>query len=435
MWLVGPNQWEFILTSPLNQLGEIGYRYCREDQCAQADDVRTPGNDSPPLGILPVDGDAILQEDVVDAWVWNTPSAPPIVPGIQPASRGDEFVAGVEFLPAYDPTWQPRWIWAVQSVQAMRANWLFLAPTWGFTHPNPPLLEAVAGQDIPWGELVNLTLQTRAAGLDAAIVAMPRFSVEPAVWWQSAALDFSWWVTWFDQYRTFALHHAILAQQAGAGMLVLGGEAIEPALPNGRLPDGTSSGVPADAEKRWRDLIGEIRSHYGGKIVWALPYPQGVQSPPPFLDAVDAVEVLWMAALTANKSADQPALEGEAAHLLDVNLRPFQERLGKPIWLALSYPSADGGATGCVTASTGGCLSMDALARLREDIPEVSLDLQEQVDAYEAVLLAVEARPWIQGVISRGFYPPLPLQDKSASVYGKPAAGVLWFWYSGWLQK
>lgn len=435
MWLVGENLWEFVLTSPLNQVGEIGYRYCREDQCNKADDSRTQGSDSPPLGILPVGTQPILQQDTVDTWAWNSPTSPPVVPSIQVTPRGDDFVAGVEFLPAYDPTWQPRWIWAVQSVQAMRANWLFVSPTWGFTRPNPPLLEPVAGQDISWHELVNLILQTRAAGLEAAIVATPRFSADPAIWWQNSTLDFSWWVTWFDQYRTFALHHADLAQQTGAGMLVLGGEAVEPALPNGRLWSGAGSGVPADAEQRWRSLIGEIRSRYGGKIVWALPYPSGVQSPPPFLDAVDAVEVLWMAALTSSNVTDQPALETEAAQLLDANLKPFSDRLGKPLWLALGYPSADGGATGCISASTGGCLSMDALARLQEDIPEVGLDLVEQADVYQAMLNAVELRPWIGGVVSRGFYPPLPLQDKSASVYGKPAAGVLWFWFSGWLQK
>jgi hypothetical protein len=435
MWPVGPDRWAFALTSPLDQLAEVGYRYCREDQCGRADDARTPGSDSAPVGVVSVARQSVLQQDSVENWLWNAPVSAPVVPGMNPARRGDDFVAGVELLAAYDPTWQPRWVWAVQSVQSLRANWLFLSPTWTFTRPNPPLLEALAGQDIPWQELTSLTWQTRAAGLNAAIVAQPRYPVDAAIWWQNAQRDFSWWVTWFDQYRTYLLHHADLAQQTGAGALVLGGEGVTPALPDGLLASGTASGVPADAVQRWRDLLGEVRSRYGGKIVWALPYAPELPTLPSFLDQVDAVEILWMPALTADKDAPQPVLETEVGRLLDATLLPLQARLNKPLWLAIQYPSADGGVTGCVPASTGGCLSMEALSRLQDDDLSVAVDLQEQADVYWAMMTAVEARPWISGVISRGFYPPLPLQDKSASIYGKPAAGILWFWYSGWLQK
>jgi hypothetical protein len=38
------------------------------------------------------------------------------------------------------------------------------------------------------------------------------------------------------------------------------------------------------------------------------------------------------------------------------------------------------------------------------------------------VLVAVNQRPWISGLISQGFYPPLALADASASIRGKPVA-------------
>ncbi|MFM8368960.1 MAG: hypothetical protein ACKOBD_09415, partial [Chloroflexota bacterium] len=59
----------------------------------------------------------------------------------------------------------------------------------------------------------------------------------------------------------------------------------------------------------------------------------------------------------------------------------------------------------------------------------VSLNLQTQADIYEAMLSAVNARPWISGFVSRGYYMPVTLQDKSTSIHGKPAADVLWYWY------
>jgi hypothetical protein len=45
------------------------------------------------------------------------------------------------------------------------------------------------------------------------------------------------------------------------------------------------------------------------------------------------------------------------------------------------------------------------------------------------MLTAVNARQWVGGIVSRGYYPPTILQDKSASIHGKPAADILWYWY------
>jgi hypothetical protein len=64
------------------------------------------------------------------------------------------------------------------------------------------------------------------------------------------------------------------------------------------------------------------------------------------------------------------------------------------------------------------------------DIPSVALDLQSQANAYQALLTAVNDRPWLSGFVSRGYYPPVALADKSASVNGKPAADIIAFWFA-----
>jgi hypothetical protein len=48
---------------------------------------------------------------------------------------------------------------------------------------------------------------------------------------------------------------------------------------------------------------------------------------------------------------------------------------------------------------------------------------------YDAMFNAINARPWVNGLVSRGYYMPVVLQDKSASVHGKPAADLLWYWF------
>ena len=61
-------------------------------------------------------------------------------------------------------------------------------------------------------------------------------------WWRTSPRDFGWWNSWFDQYRTFAVHFAETAQKQGAEMLILGGDWIQPALPGGKLASGDPSG-------------------------------------------------------------------------------------------------------------------------------------------------------------------------------------------------
>jgi hypothetical protein len=63
------------------------------------------------------------------------------------------------------------------------------------------------------------------------------------------------------------------------------------------------------------------------------------------------------------------------------------------------------------------------------------LDLKAQADIYNAVLVAINQRNWVNGIVSRGYYPPTSLQDKSSSIHGKPAADVLWSWFPKFLAN
>jgi hypothetical protein len=123
----------------------------------------------------------------------------------------------------------------------------------------------------------------------------------------------------------------------------------------------------------------------------------------------------------------------EASGLLDNEVRPFQEKVGKPLLIGVAYPSAQGGVTGCVpdpqALVEGSCLDVNLLSPPNADLPQVQRNLEEQSNAYNAMLAAVDDRAWISGFISRGYYPPVELQDKSLSVHGKPAETLLAYWY------
>jgi hypothetical protein len=194
--------------------------------------------------------------------------------------------------------------------------------------------------------------------------------------------------------------------------------------------DGTNSNVPADADARWKAIINQVRTRYKGTILWALPYSQNLKDSMGFINAVDGVYLLWSIPLAKNGDPLQ-----ETGRILDTIVLPFQEQIQKPILLGISYPSATGVLSGCIANADGACVLTADLARPNVDIPGVQTNLQEQADAYNAILLAVNDRPWVSGVVSRGYYPPVVLQDKSASIRGKPAAGVIWYWFPKLLGK
>lgn len=396
MWSLGNNRWGYVLYSPLNLPGSLSYRYCRNGQCGWADDASTPGEYGPGNPVT-IQEQPQTRKDQVTAWIGiGAGLEAAAIPDVNVTARGAGFLAGVEYAAAYRPSWKTRQPQALQAVQNMGANWLIISPTWTFTRQAPPVLEQIPGRDVLWFDLVDVAEQAQARNLNVAYYPNPGFQVDPDEWWQTSPRDFSWWLVWFEHYRSFILHHADLAAQSRAQALILGGDWLSPALPGGVLADGSPSGVPTDADTRWRELLAEVRGRYSGRILWALPF-ESLAQPPFFLDAVDQIYLLWSEPHSEQPGLSLADLEAEAANRLDGAVLPVQQQFGKPVVLAVNYSSDP--------------------------------DLQAQFDPYNALLSMIDQRDWISGFVTRGFYPPAVLQDNSTSVHGKPAGDLLSFWF------
>jgi hypothetical protein len=338
MWPIGDGLWEFVLASPLDGLDTISYRYCREGQCGSADDLQTMGNSTEITTTTRVANPSLYGStisDTVQSWAWISPIQSATVPDVSIQPRGPGFITGVEFQNGYHPSWGPLWMKAIADVQQSGANWLVLTPSWSFTRLAPPVLELVPGKDVLWAEQANTIIQARDSGLTTALFPIPNFPTEPSLWWEAAPRDFSWWVSWFDHYRDFLLHFADMADRTGVQTLILGGDWLDPALPGGTLVDGTTSNVPVDVDARWREIIRQVRTRYQGTILWALPFPQDLQEPISFIDAVDGVYLMWSAPLAKKGNPVK-----EARKLLDHEILPFQEKIGKPVLLPISIGSS-----------------------------------------------------------------------------------------------
>lgn len=430
----GSPQWRFSLTGPFNNMSSLHYRYCRQEQCGAADDASTMGPDATGRELNPSANPGIIN-DQVKSWAWlEGGNSPVTVPDVQVTARGDSFTAGIAFQANYHPSYGDLLNESIKDIKNLGVNWLTLEPTWTFTNDTPPILEALPSQDIPLPELLSTIAIAQSDGFNVALFPQPNFPIDVDQWWQEATRDFPWWVAFYERYSNFITQFASVASTTSSGTLILGGDWLIPALPGGVLADGSSANVPVDAEVFWREIIKRVQNVYHGKLAWALSYPEGIQYPPAFLDAFDQVYILWSAPLATQPNTALDQLQNQAASILDQEILPFQQKIGKPVILAIAYPSIDWAYTGCLQVDTG-CLSYDLLSQPNPDIPELSLNFQAQADAYNAVLSAINDRPWIVGYVSMGYYPIALLQDKSTSIHGKPTSGVILFWSQKYLGK
>ena len=435
MWSTGSDLWEFTLFSPLRGLDSIQYRYCRETQCGSADDAATAGNLATGR-LVDLTSEIRTHQDKVDAWAWleGMPGTA-VVPNLEITPRQPGFIAGIALQVNYHPSWLAHLNLALDDIRSMNSNTIILHPTWTVVRSSPPFQEGLQGHELSGFDLNAVTNVIRSQGLRTVLFPLSTYPKSANIWWQEASRDFPWWVSWFERYTTFIRHHAIIAAQTGSEALVLGDASVAAALPNGKLADGSPSNAPEDTTERWRSLIQAARQNYNGQIWWALQFPQDLQNPPAFLDAVDGLYVVWSASLSQDPGAAANDMAHEAAAQLDTVLLPLQQQLNKPVILAIAYPSAQGGNTGCLPGLEPGCLPLDLLSPPNPDIPNIALDLANQEKAYNAMFLAIKDRAWISGVVSLGYYPSAVLQDKSISIHGKPARGVLWFWFGRFLGK
>lgn len=431
MTKLGTDHWVFILFSPFDVLSDLSYRYCREGQCGIADDSATAGNVSLGREVSP-SAEPQYIADSVDSWSWLT-DIPAADAGALPAieSRGESFITGIEIMPGRQAGDSSQIGSAIGKIAGSHRGWLVLSPTWTFTHQNPPVIEPDPNHDPLWFDLEYLTGAVTSKDLDLALHPQPQFPMDKNEWWETAPRTFSWWNSWFDQYHAFAVHFAEAAEKQGAGILILGGDWLAPALPGGKLANGEPSGVPADSELRWSEILADVREHYSGKIAWSMSLPAG--NKPAYLDLVDQIHLKWNPAFNAGPEAELEGLIGIAQSSLDGEVSDFWGKWFKDsqqeLVLSIAYPSVSGWNSDCSQDSSEACYVLDDFNIPAPDISGLETGFSEQAAAYQALLYSASKPGWVSGIISRGYYAPVALLDKSISIHGKPAEPLVWSWF------
>ena len=430
MWRTGGTTWSYIVYGPLDFPGPIEYRYCRVGDCSGSFETDSAGDPVETRQMTP-SPERLNLNDEVAAWAWWTQYTSPINIVAPEIVARPGFETGVEFQPAFDPNWNGLMGQALAEVAQGGANAVTLTPGWVLGQASHKPLMALDPTRAPFKDEV-LADMIEAERLGLEVFLRPTLTApdgDVAGWWMASPRDPTWWATWFEGYRAFVLSYARIAAEGGADKLILGGPEAAPAFPGGRMTDGSPSNAPLDAEAPWREIISEVRGIFPGRVAFEVELGDTLQPIPPMIDTVDEIHVLWHAPLNPPGSASIEDMRAAAGRQMDETILSDPRLTGKPIVLSIEYLSVQGGSSGCIRKEDLRCYPASAFEMGAIVDPSLAVDLEGQALAINAVVIEAYARPAITGILSRGYNPVLALRDKSASVRGKPAQDVLWFWF------
>ena len=425
MWKIDDTVWQYILYNPPELLDKTTFRICRNDQCGVADDITTAGNNSSGYSLSNTKNIEYSIENWKYLFTQNIPYDLTIenIP-----MRNSLFKAGIEIDHHYQLSWNPFYSQTIIDIGVNNGNWIILTPTWTVTGANSDTIRLNPSNDIMIFDLFEQVETIKQTDMGYAIYPILNLPSGDNFFWANVDKSYSWWHSWFAQYRNFILHFANLAAQTGAQSLIIGGNDLMPILQT------DSYNVPTDMKEKMNSLIQDIRIRYSGEIVLAVPYSSYLPDLPQWAQQMDSYYVLYSTPLSSTESPTIDELTGRVAQIIDNELYAFYSKYQKPIIIGISYPSIEGSASLCVREQEF-CEQPNSIVSVQRDYqPEPEISLIDQADLYLAFLRVISHRNWIHGFVSRGYYPPVKLTDFSSSIHGKPAEIIYGFWFSKMFQ-
>lgn len=204
------------------------------------------------------------------------------------------------------------------------------------------------------------------------------------------------WTNWFISYQRFIWPYIQIADQLHIPLICIGNELT----------------ATEKQEKRWYQLIKEIRQKYSGYLVYGANWDPGPDHVV-WWDALDFVGVSAYFPLTKEDAPDRQTLRQawrDNHQLRQLNKVAAQYR--KPaIFTEIGYRNVDGA------------------NRAPWDYRFFSSpDLMEQADLYHTAIDYVQSQPWIRGIIWWEWFTTIRAggpEDVSFTPYNKPAEKLL----------
>jgi hypothetical protein len=208
------------------------------------------------------------------------------------------------------------------------------------------------------------------------------------------------WQTWFKSYTDFILYYASLAAKENVELFCIGTELAQSTLGQPEL---------------WRDLIKKIREVYKGQLTYAANWDKEFKQLS-FWDALDyaGIDPYFPLVCTMRPKTEELKIVWQD-WVKEIEI--WQKRIDKPvIFSEIGYKSA-----------------RDATDEPWQHVAIGELDLELQVNCYQALLETFWDKPWFYGVYwwYWGTNPKMGGElNRSFSPQNKPAQEVIKEWYS-----
>ncbi|ORC36958.1 hypothetical protein B4O97_04860 [Marispirochaeta aestuarii] len=199
---------------------------------------------------------------------------------------------------------------------------------------------------------------------------------------------YKYWDNWFNAYTAFVLDQAVVAEEAGISMLIIGKQLA------GAVRDANAD--------RWRALIGAVKAVYSGDIAYAgvvtgslegSLYHELEQFPVEDLDV--AVVVPWAEIM----DAENPDISSLAASFADFHDTTAEAFTGS----AVGTPSVPVIYLNPFMSCSGAPRQL-WFEPADHSNPDVAQDLLIQAEMYEAFFQSIQSLAWVDEVWSWGFW-------------------------------
>jgi hypothetical protein len=177
----------------------------------------------------------------------------------------------------------------------------------------------------PGGETDEGTVRAVSDARELGMTAM----VKPQIWvgrgrfvGEIAMAGEEDWTRFFDSYRRFVVHHAVVSEAAGAALFCVGTELV----------------ATEKRARQWRETIAAVRLATGAPLLYAANWAAGAPKVP-FWDALDAIGVDFYDPLSKDAQASDAELEAGAASAA-APVEKLSLAAGKPVVFAeAGYPA------------------------------------------------------------------------------------------------
>lgn len=417
----GSGIWEYTIYSPLQHTDSIEYRFCRNGMCDLA-----VGDAGSVLTMIPLPQSQILTS-VVAEWQGSaelkTDSSQYL--SFDAIGTRPDWITGVELSPHYYPGWRATIDTGLQYSKKMGSDFVILTPTWTLDQISLPLLTTKPGTDFLWQETMTLVNHVTMSGQKIILYPTINYTQGAVNYYASDQWSEEWKSDWFEEYKRFLFNFADLAQILGIEGLIIEEPGV-PYLEYAQISIDREETSRFFSDDQWNELISGVRSRYSGKLIGVMTRSKYNSHRPSWLEQVDMVYVLLSPALEIREGSVVEIRDSFDLVLDDVGTLIGQYE--KPVLIGISYPASEQAIFGLNTSNQHLIVTpLDAVNN------EPDFDLQAII--YSAAIQSSASREWIAGFISRGYFPYLELQDSSSSIYRKPAADIVWFWYHYLLEK